>query len=196
MGGSGPDAMCVVISTEPCDEKSSPLCDVISSEPCDERSFLSEERFLSSFEMTYRLVEMTWVLSSRQSEATRDLMNQQRQYYVYILTNWNNRVLYIGVTSDLTRRIYEHKNKVAKGFTEKYNVDKLIYFQETNDALTAITREKEIKKWRRQKKNDLVSSMNPDWTDLSDTWRRLSSRVSEATVVTSIELSSDGCHFE
>ncbi|MGO8823593.1 MAG: GIY-YIG nuclease family protein [Desulfomonilaceae bacterium] len=95
----------------------------------------------------------------------------ERKYYVYILTNWNNRVLYIGVTSDLTKRLNEHKNKVVNGFTEKYNVSKLVYFQETTDVLAAITREKEIKKWRRQKKDYLVSSMNPDWKDLSDTWR-------------------------
>lgn len=97
-------------------------------------------------------------------------MNQERKYYVYILTNWNNRVLYIGVTSDLTRRLNEHKDKVVNGFTEKYNVNKLVYFQETTDVLAAITREKEIKKWRRQKKDYLVSSINPDWKDLSDTW--------------------------
>jgi putative endonuclease len=93
-----------------------------------------------------------------------------RKYYVYILTNWNNTVLYVGVTSNLTRRIYEHKNKVVSGFTEKYNLSKLVYFQETNDVLSAITREKEIKRWRRDKKADLVSSMNPEWRDLSELW--------------------------
>ena len=97
-------------------------------------------------------------------------MGQERKYYVYILTNWNNKVLYIGVTSNLPKRLDEHKNKVVNGFTEKYNVHKLVYFQETNDVLAAITREKEIKKWRRQKKDFLVSIMNPDWKDLSDSW--------------------------
>ena len=96
-------------------------------------------------------------------------MALDRNYYVYILANWNNRVLYVGVTSDLTRRIYEHKNKIVKGFTEKYNVYKLVYFQETADVLAAITREKEIKRWRRDKKDVLVSSINPEWKDLSDT---------------------------
>ncbi len=81
-------------------------------------------------------------LSSRQSLARRDLVNHERNYYVYILTNWNNRVLYIGVTSDLTKRLNEHKNKVVNGFTEKYNVNRLVYFQETNDVLAAITRGK------------------------------------------------------
>ena len=93
-------------------------------------------------------------------------MALDRNYYVYILANWNNRVLYVGVTSDLTRRIYEHKNKIVKGFTEKYNVYKLVYFQETADVLAAITREKEIKRWRRDKKDILVSSINPEWKEI------------------------------
>ncbi len=94
----------------------------------------------------------------------------ERKYYVYILTNWNNRVLYVGLTNDLFRRMHEHKNKVVSGFTKRYNLNKLVYYQETSDVLSAITREKEIKKWRRQKKNDLVSSMNPEWKDLSESW--------------------------
>jgi putative endonuclease len=97
-------------------------------------------------------------------------MAVERKYYVYILANWNNTVLYVGVTSDLVRRIYEHKNKVVKGFSEKYNVYKLVYFRETSDVLAAITREKEIKKWSRVKKSNLVSNMNPEWRDLSETW--------------------------
>lgn len=91
-------------------------------------------------------------------------------YYVYILSNWNNTVLYVGVTNDLARRIFEHKNRVLIGFTQKYNLNKLVYYQETGDVVSAITREKEIKKWRRDKKADLVSSINPEWRDLSDTW--------------------------
>ena len=79
-------------------------------------------------------------------------------YYVYLLTNWNHRVLYIGVTNDLSWRLYEHKNKLVKGFTEKYNVNKLVYFEETNDVRSALAREKEIKKWRREKKDALVLS--------------------------------------
>ena len=93
-----------------------------------------------------------------------------RHYYVYILANWNNTVLYVGVTNDLARRIYEHKNKVLIGFTKRYNLNKLVYYQETGDVVSAITREKEFKKWRRDKKADLVSSMNPQWPDLSDSW--------------------------
>ncbi len=90
-----------------------------------------------------------------------------KTYYVYMLANWNNKVLYVGVTHDLHRRLYEHRNKLVKGFTEKYNVDKLVYVEETEDINAAIAREKEIKKWRREKKNRLVSSINEHWEDLS-----------------------------
>jgi putative endonuclease len=93
-----------------------------------------------------------------------------KTYYVYLITNWNNNVLYVGVTSNLARRIYEHKNKSIKGFTEKYNINKLVYFEQTSDIESAITREKEIKKWRREKKNILVESANNKWEDLSEKW--------------------------
>jgi len=93
-------------------------------------------------------------------------MPDDRHYYVYVLTNWNNRVIYIGVTNDLERRVFEHKNKWVKGFTEKYNVNKLVYFEETGDVNAALTREKEIKKWRREKKDALVTNSNPQWTEL------------------------------
>ncbi len=89
-------------------------------------------------------------------------------YYVYILTNWTNKVLYTGVTNDLERRLYEHKNKLVKGFTEKYNVNKLVYFDSTTDVESAIAREKQIKGWTRQKKKDLIENMNPVWRDLSE----------------------------
>ena len=89
-------------------------------------------------------------------------------YYVYLMTNWNTKVMYLGVTNDLERRVYEHKNKLIKGFTDKYNVNKLVYFEDTSDVAAAITREKEIKKWRREKKNALVKKVNPDWKDLSE----------------------------
>jgi putative endonuclease len=72
------------------------------------------------------------------------------------------------MTNDLLRRVYEHKTKVVKGFTEKYNVNKLVYFEETPDVRAAIAREKEIKRWRREKKNALVFKSNPEWKDLSD----------------------------
>ena len=93
-----------------------------------------------------------------------------KTYYVYLITNWNNKVLYIGVTSNLEHRVQQHKNKLIKDFTEKYNVNKLVYFEQTNDIESAITREKEIKKWRREKKNILVESTNGKWQDLSKQW--------------------------
>ncbi len=93
-----------------------------------------------------------------------------RSYYVYLLTNWNNKVIYTGVTNNLERRLYEHKNKETNGFSEKYNVNKLVYFEETGDIESAIMREKEIKAWRREKKNRLVCSANPEWCDLSKDW--------------------------
>jgi len=76
--------------------------------------------------------------------------------------------MYVGVTNNLERRMYEHKEKIVKGFTEKYNVNKLVYYEETSDIVEALNREKEIKKWRREKKNRLVESTNPLWHDLSE----------------------------
>ena len=93
---------------------------------------------------------------------------QEKTYYVYLLTTWNNKVLYTGVTNNLERRMYEHKNKLIDGFTKKYNVNKLVYFEKTDDVLLAIEREKQIKGWLRVKKNKLVDSLNPDWRDLYD----------------------------
>jgi putative endonuclease len=92
-------------------------------------------------------------------------------YYVYILTNWNGKVMYVGVTKDIMRRLFEHKHKLIPGFTSKYNVQKLVYFEETEDVLTALEREKEIRRWRREKKNSLVKKKNPEWKDLSSEWQ-------------------------
>ncbi|MBQ3150362.1 MAG: GIY-YIG nuclease family protein [Clostridia bacterium] len=92
----------------------------------------------------------------------------QLQYYVYILTNWNNKVIYTGVTNNLERRIFEHKNGVVDGFTKKYNVHKLVWFDYTNDIRAALETEKQIKGWTRAKKNALVEKSNPSWRDLSE----------------------------
>jgi len=91
----------------------------------------------------------------------------QNNYYVYILSNWTNTVIYIGVTNNLLIRLFEHKNKLIDGFTRKYNLDKLVYYELFFDIDETIKREKELKKWRREKKNHLVESLNPDWRDLS-----------------------------
>ena len=89
------------------------------------------------------------------------------QYYVYILTNNHNNVLYTGVTNDLVRRVYEHRNHLAKdSFTARYNVEKLVYFEVTSDVYSALEREKQIKGWNRKRKNKLVESRNPNWEDL------------------------------
>lgn len=87
--------------------------------------------------------------------------------YVYILTNDNGNVMYVGVTSDLNRRVAEHRSGLIPGFTKTYNVHKLVYFEQTANPQDAIAREKQIKSWRREKKNALVETMNPDWQDLA-----------------------------
>ena len=92
----------------------------------------------------------------------------EKQYYVYILTNKNNSVLYTGVTNNLKRRVYEHKEKLVPGFTEKYNIVKLVYYEICEDVNSAISREKKIKGGSRQKKIDLINGMNPEWRDLYD----------------------------
>ncbi|OGM94099.1 hypothetical protein A2524_04230 [Candidatus Wolfebacteria bacterium RIFOXYD12_FULL_48_21] len=88
-----------------------------------------------------------------------------KHYYIYILTN-NSGTLYIGVTNDLKRRVWEHKHKVEEGFTGKYNIGRLVYFEQTNDVCVAIEREKQLKNWRREKKIKLIGIVNPSWSDL------------------------------
>jgi putative endonuclease len=88
------------------------------------------------------------------------------RYFVYILTNDRRTTLYTGVTNDLARRIHQHKQKVIPGFASRYNLDRLVFYEETNDVVAAIAREKQIKAGSRRKKIDLVNSMNPEWRDL------------------------------
>ena len=92
---------------------------------------------------------------------------QTRQYYVYLMTNKGNTVIYTGITNDLIRRVWEHKNKSIKGFTKKYNVNELVYYEVCSDVHSAIAREKQIKGGSRAKKEALINSLNPDWKDLS-----------------------------
>ena len=89
-----------------------------------------------------------------------------RHYYIYIMTNKRNTVLYTGVTNDLKRRVYEHKEKLAEGFTKRYNITKLVYYEVFDDIENAILREKQIKGGSRQKKVNLINSMNKEWRDL------------------------------
>ncbi len=95
---------------------------------------------------------------------------RKSSYYVYIVTNKVNTVLYTGVTNDLTRRAYEHSGKFVNGFTSRYNATKLVYYELTGDVESAITREKQIKGLLRKKKVALIESMNPKWLDLSLEW--------------------------
>ena len=90
-----------------------------------------------------------------------------KQYYIYIMANYEETTIYTGVTNDLQRRVYEHKNKLIEGFTFRYNLNKLVYYEIYNDAYNAIVREKQIKKWSRKRKNDFI---NESWKDLSEDW--------------------------
>jgi len=92
-----------------------------------------------------------------------------KQYYVYIMTN-KSGTLYTGVTDDLVRRLYEHKNKLVRGFTERYNITRLVYYETTDDVEAAIQRERQIKGWLRRRKVDLIEAVNPGWRDLSERW--------------------------
>jgi len=89
-----------------------------------------------------------------------------KDLFVYLIANRSRVVLYVGVTNDLARRVWEHRSDAVKGFTSKYKVDRLVYYEQFPDALSAIMREKEIKGWRREKKNALVRTANPKWQDL------------------------------
>ncbi len=89
-----------------------------------------------------------------------------KSYYVYILANKRNGTLYVGVTNDLLKRIEQHKNGVVEGFTKKYGIKNLVFFEETTDVNSAISREKQIKKWRRDWKIKLIEEKNPKWKDL------------------------------
>ncbi|MBN2096840.1 GIY-YIG nuclease family protein [Candidatus Peregrinibacteria bacterium] len=92
-----------------------------------------------------------------------------KEYFVYIIAS-SSKVLYIGVANNLEGRIYEHKNKINEGFTAKYNVNRLVYFEEYDNPNEAIDREKQLKNWHRKWKTNLIESINPGWEDLSEGW--------------------------
>ncbi len=96
------------------------------------------------------------------------MLAQEKQFFVYLLASAKNGTLYLGVTSDLPKRIWQHKNKVVAGFTHQYGVDKLVWFEPQGDAEAAILREKQIKKWNREWKIRLIEIVNPNWLDLYD----------------------------
>ena len=103
------------------------------------------------------------------ADLTAKTLLNDSNYYIYILTNYS-KTLYTGVTNNLIRRVYEHKQKLIAGFTQKYNINRLVYYEETSDIREAIAREKQIKGWLRAKKIALIESMNPEWHDLSAGW--------------------------
>ncbi len=90
----------------------------------------------------------------------------ERFYYIYILASKRNGTLYVGVTGDLIKRVHEHKEKVVEGFSKKYGIDKLVYYEQTQDVQSALEREKQLKAWRRQCKLELIEKLNPQWDDL------------------------------
>lgn len=92
----------------------------------------------------------------------------QKTYYVYIMTNFWKTTLYIGVTNNLVRRVQQHKSRLHEGFTKKYNLTYLVYYEATNDISGAIYREKQLKRWKREWKENLIIGFNPQWRDLSD----------------------------
>ena len=96
-------------------------------------------------------------------------MSRDHQYFVYIMTN-RSGTLYVGLTNNIIRRVHQHKKKLVKGFTDKYNIDKLVYYETFTDIASAINREKTIKGWLRRKKIELIETGNPKWTDLSNDW--------------------------
>ena len=97
-------------------------------------------------------------------------MKESKIYYVYIMTNKMNSVLYVGMTSDIEQRVYDHKNKTYKGFTAKYNANKLVYYEETDDVSFALQYEKTLKKWLRKWKEELTGKENSLWEDLASDW--------------------------
>ena len=96
-------------------------------------------------------------------------MSKIHQYYVYILTN-KSGTIYVGVTNNIKKRVYQHKNKLVEGFTKKYNIDILLYYEPFSDINSAIAREKMIKGWVRKKKIELINTINPNWIELSSNW--------------------------
>ena len=94
-------------------------------------------------------------------------MPDSKTYYVYIMAN-QSRTLYVGITNNIRRRVWQHREKLVEGFTHRYKIDRLVYVEPFGDALTAIEREKQIKRWRRDKKLQLIAQNNPEWHDLGD----------------------------
>ena len=121
---------------------------------------------LARLTMTGLIWEIATSLARLTMTGISNNTNNKMNYYVYIITNNYNTVLYVGVTNNLVRRIYEHKNKLIDGFSKKYNLNKLVYFEETTDVNSAILREKQLKSYKRCKKIALIEKINPTWEEI------------------------------
>lgn len=112
------------------------------------------------------------MLSGVETSLTISASHSMRNFFVYIITNKHQSTLYVGITNNLERRLWEHRNQTVKGFSSRYNLSFLLYYEVYPDPLSAIAREKQIKGWRREKKTNLIEKMNPRWMDLSEEWLR------------------------
>jgi putative endonuclease len=133
-----------------------------------ERFFLGSPRVTVQLALAFNRVIFSSVIPGRASLRAPGIHNPvpAMPYYVYLLASKKHGTLYLGVTNDIVRRGYEHRTKAVGGFTKRYGVDKLVWFEVYDDAITAITREKELKKWRRDWKIRLIEEQNPGWVDL------------------------------
>ena len=122
---------------------------------------------ISTEQYTVISTEQYTVISTERSEWRNPQTTMYNTYYIYIMSNQNDTVLYIGVTNNIERRIQEHKSGLIPGFTQKYNCDKLVYLETYSDINQALDREKQLKKWRREKKDWLIKRQNPEYVDLS-----------------------------
>ena len=122
---------------------------------------------LNGLVRNYNKYELSfWNGATRSDRISKTMI--ETMYYVYIITNKSKTVLYTGVTNNIERRMYEHKNKQIEGFTKRYNVNQLVYYESYSDVNYAISREKQIKNLLRRKKEELINSMNPNWDDLME----------------------------
>ncbi len=131
-------------------------------------TYREQERCIEAGTIYRKLINGTImeVMLKRKLMDTNHYCKRENRYYVYILASKRNGTLYIGVTSNLIKRIYEHKNNLIEGFTKKYNIHNLVYYEITEDVNSAITREKQLKIWKRNWKIELIEKNNPEWKDL------------------------------
>ncbi|WP_240925083.1 GIY-YIG nuclease family protein [Maribellus sediminis] len=144
------------------------LCLSFRRSPATEESYNFLVNYISLPEVIYTIFLPLLYIYSLKS----DIIMNQNTYFIYFLTNWNKNVLYVGVTNNLSRRLTEHLTGKFSGFTKKYNCNILVYYEEFEYINNAILREKEIKSWRREKKNALIENFNPKWEPLNHRFLR------------------------